>query len=111
VWQGRVAAWQAAGTHAAAVVVIPLLFETDAAAAFTATACVACSEAIQTRRLRERGWSDEEIRRRLAAQLPVREKMARSDYVVWNDGPPEILAAQLDRIPARAQAAVPGGRS
>lgn len=96
-WRAQLEAWQRAG-RPAAVVVIPLLFETDAAGEFDATLCVACSAASQRERLRARGWSDEEIARRLAAQWPIERKIAAADYVIWAEGGLDQTAAQLDRV-------------
>lgn len=99
-WEAEVQNWRAAG-HSTGAIIIPLLFETDAAPLFDAVICVACSGATQLRRLSQRGWSDDEIRRRLEAQLPVEQKIARSDFVVWTDTTLEAHAAQLSRILAR----------
>jgi len=63
---------------------------------------VACSEAAQWRRLRERGWNDESIRNRLAAQWPVEQKIARANYVVWTDTTMEAHDAQWARLLAGA---------
>ena len=81
-----------------AVVVIPLLFETNGAAEFDGTICVACLAATQQRRLRSRGWKPEHIRQRLAAQWPVEEKIARANYLVWTEGSLDAHARQLERI-------------
>jgi dephospho-CoA kinase len=78
--------------------VIPLLFETDASRHFDATICVACSAKTQRQRLRARGWTDEQIDQRLAAQLPAEQKMALADYVVWTEGGLDVHEAQLQRI-------------
>jgi dephospho-CoA kinase len=96
-WETEVKNWRAAG-HSAGAVIIPLLFETKAETLFDAVICVACSTATQWRRLRERGWSDAEIRRRLDAQLPAEQKIAQSDFVIWTDTTLEAHAAQLSRI-------------
>jgi dephospho-CoA kinase len=96
-WLTQVAQWRTAG-RAAAVVVIPLLFETAAEANFDSVICVACSAATQRERLRTRGWSDDEISRRLAAQWPVEKKMAAAHHVVWTEGSRDALVAQLSRI-------------
>lgn len=96
-WRHQVDRWAAEG-RALAVVVIPLLFEVGAEKEFDLTVCVACSEAVQLRRLLSRGWEHAEIQNRLAAQLPVRIKMERADRVVWNDGTFAVLAEQLRRI-------------
>jgi dephospho-CoA kinase len=92
-WERRVTEWRQEGTPLA-VVVIPLLFETEAGAAFDATVCVACSTASQRKRLGDRGWSPEHIERRISAQLPVEEKIRRSTYMVWTEPPLAEHAAQ-----------------
>ena len=97
IWEAEAESWQAAGLGCGAVL-IPLLFETAAAPRFDAVICVACSEASQWRRLRLRGWTDDQIRQRLAAQWPVEKKMARSEFVVWTDTTLEAHAAQLERV-------------
>lgn len=96
-WEGRVAAWREAG-HALGLVVIPLLFETQAANRFDATVCVACSEATQGHRLKARGWTGDHIRQRVAAQWPIEQKIEQSTYVVWTEPPPAIHEAQLRHI-------------
>ena len=97
VWKGEADRWRAEG-HRCAVVVIPLLFEIDAAREFNVTVCVACSPAVQWHRLGQRGWDDTQIQRRCDAQLPVRTKMERADHVVWNDASLDVLHAQLRRV-------------
>ena len=81
-----------------AVAVIPLLFETGAEKELDLTICVACSPEIQKQRLRARGWNDEEIAGRIAAQMPVREKMDRSHRVVWNEAGLDVCEQQVARI-------------
>lgn len=96
-WTLEAARWREAG-RGVGVVIIPLLFETGAEADLDATISVACSSATQHQRLRERGWDREEIARRLAAQLPAEQKLARADYVVWTEGSLAVHEAQLARI-------------
>ena len=97
LWQDQLELWRAE-RQPIAVVVIPLLFETAAETQLDATLCVVCSSATQQERLRERGWTQEQISRRIEAQWPVEKKMARADYVVWSEGGLAVLAAQLVRI-------------
>ena len=97
IWQAQLESWRREG-RPTAVVVIPLLFETDAAGGFDRTICVACSGVTQRQRLRDRGWSDDEIDRRIAAQMPVGKKLAVADHVVWTEGEPAVHRAQLERI-------------
>jgi dephospho-CoA kinase len=97
LWRAQVEACRAEG-KTLAVVVIPLLFETKAEAELDATICVACSVATQAQRLQARGWTAEQIDQRNRAQLPVEQKIARADYVVWTEGELSVHAAQIDRI-------------
>ena len=108
-WLSRAGSWGAAGC-AAGVVVIPLLFETEAAGAFAATFCVACTPRSQRERLAARGWSPEDAARRIAAQWPVARKLAAADHVVWAEGGLENTRAQLQRLLERLEigVAVPG---
>jgi len=96
-WSAQVAAWRRENCPLA-VVVIPLLFETRAEPQFDQIICVACSPASQRARLLARGWTDDQIRCRLAAQLPVTQKIARSHFVVWSEGPPAVHRRQLVQI-------------
>ena len=96
-WLAQIETWRAEGKKVA-VVVIPLLFETDAAAYFDATVCVACSAATQHERLLARGWAAEQIEQRMQAQWPVDKKMARADFIVWTEGSLSVHAEQLERI-------------
>jgi len=81
-----------------AVVVIPLLFETQAEAEFDKIICVACSPQSQCERLQARGWTDDQIRRRIAAQMSVEQKLARSHVVIWSEGQPEVHHRQIVKI-------------
>ncbi len=86
------------------VVEIPLLFEKNLTTGFEFIVCVACSEETRRSRLLEKGLTEEEILRRIASQMPLSEKVKRSDVVFWNDGEPEFLRAQvaalIGRLPA-----------
>ena len=95
LWLAQVEVWRAEG-RPVAVVVIPLLFETNAH--FDATICVACSAATQRQRLQSRGWNAGQIDQRINAQWPVEKKMALSDFVVWTEAGLDVHAAQLERI-------------
>jgi dephospho-CoA kinase len=97
LWRRQTRAWRAEGCPLA-VVIIPLLFETQAEKELDGTICVACSSATQQERLRSRGWSLSQIQQRIAAQLPVERKIALADYVVWSEASLDLHAAQLDRI-------------
>jgi dephospho-CoA kinase len=99
-WLAQIETWRGEN-HKLAVVVIPLLFETQAESRFDKIICVACSAASQHERLLARGWTPEQIRQRIAAQMPVDLKIARADFVVWTDGNLDAHAWQLERILSR----------
>lgn len=81
-----------------AVVVIPLLYETRAESHFDKVICVACSENARRERLLARGWTPKQIKQRIAAQMPIADKIARADFVIWTEGELENHFRQLDRI-------------
>lgn len=80
-------------------VVIPLLFEVGWAVEWDVIICVKACEAIQMQRLmRDRGLTQEEARRRIAAQMPVAQKADRSHIVVDNDADAKALAQEAARV-------------
>jgi dephospho-CoA kinase len=99
-WLARVEAWKKQNCHLA-FVVIPLLFETKAQAHFDKILCVACASNSQRERLGQRGWTPEQARQRIAAQMPADDKISRSDFVIWTEGNLANHALQLDRILSR----------
>ena len=70
-----------------AVADIPLLFETGRASAFDRVVVVACDPGIQLQRVTDRdGLPPAEVRQRVAAQIPIAEKVARAHAVIRTDG-------------------------
>jgi dephospho-CoA kinase len=96
-WLAQVERCRSEG-RGAAVVVIPLLFETGAEKQFTHIVCVACSLATQRARLAQRGWSEDQIEQRIAAQWPTEKKIGAAHFVIWSEGGIEVHQAQVDRI-------------
>lgn len=68
------------------VAVIPLLFEAGMEKEWDAVVCVASDEKTTLERLAARGLAPAEAKARIASQWPVREKMARADRVIENNG-------------------------
>jgi len=93
-WMTEAQKWREEGRRVG-VVVIPLLFETEAQKHFDAVICAACSGATMERRLSARGWTREQMASRAAAQWPVEKKIAASDYVIWTDTTLEATEAQV----------------
>lgn len=75
--------------------IIPLLYEVGAEEEWDFVMCIAASPDVCLARLRARGWSDEEISRRNAAQWSLDEKIKRADVVIWNNGSLDELAARV----------------
>ncbi len=80
------------------VVEIPLLFETGFDKGVDAVVVVRTDVDVVRERLRRKGFSDEEIRIRTAAQFPVDEKASRADYVIDNSGSPEDTERQVRAV-------------
>ncbi len=80
------------------VAVVPLLYEAGMEKAWDAVVCVAAREETMLARLAARGLSPAAARARIASQWPVREKMARADRVIDNDGDRTELEKQCRAI-------------
>ena len=78
------------------VAIIPLLFETHWDADYDIICCVRSERDLQiSRMMTTRGYTREEAEARLAAQMPVEEKAAKSHYVIENDGSAEELKLKV----------------
>jgi dephospho-CoA kinase len=96
---GEAARLPAAGHPGFAVADIPLLFETGQQHRFHHVIVVACREDQQLQRLMRRdGLSEQDARRRIQAQLPLRDKRAQADTVIETSGTEEETTGQVDRI-------------
>ncbi len=80
----------------AAVVEVPLLFESDMQGTFDATIAVVAEEGLRRERARGRGHALAE--ERVARQLSQEEKAARATFAVRNDGSEGELLAKLSAI-------------
>ena len=83
------------------VEIIPLLFECHWEQDYDIIICVSSPRSLQiSRMVCARGYTEEQAEARIAAQLPVEEKAARSDYVIENDGSAENLKDQATKLVA-----------
>jgi dephospho-CoA kinase len=80
------------------IVEVPLLFEKQLENWFDSTVCVACAPERQLARLEQRGLPRVLARQRISTQLPLARKIELADHVLWNDGTPEFLEAQVARL-------------
>ncbi len=88
----------AAEPNADWIVEVPLLFEKALEIWFDFTVCVASSATQQLARLEQRGLPRALAEQRISKQLPLAHKIESADFVLWNDGSPEFLEAQIDRL-------------
>jgi dephospho-CoA kinase len=78
---------------------VPLLFENRLEKSVEAVVVVAVSPERQRERIRARDdLTDDEIEARIAAQLPLEEKVRRADYVIDNDGSLEQTERRVDEV-------------
>jgi dephospho-CoA kinase len=94
----RIREWFAQLPHETrlAIADIPLLFETGQEHDFDRVIVCVCDPFEQVRRVMARdGLSEEDARKRLAAQWPIDEKAARAHYVIRTDGTHADTDAQI----------------
>jgi len=76
----------------------PLLIETGAHADCDVLVVVTAPEDARVERAVVRGLEASDVRARIAAQMPLQDKVALADIVVDNAGSPADLAADVDRL-------------
>jgi len=81
------------------MVELPLLFEKNLQHHFTHTISMFAPQSTILHRLALRGLSSDDSEARIAAQLPSSAKAALADFVLWGDGSPEHLLAQIKELP------------
>jgi dephospho-CoA kinase len=84
------------GAPPIAIADIPLLYETNSAAQFDRVVVSWCTEELQIKRVVQRdGLSDVDVRQRIAAQIPIKDKVRRADYVIDTNGSFENTERQV----------------
>lgn len=97
--RAKIDGWLAESEKKLRIAIIPLLFETHWDRNYDIICSVSSSRELQIRRmLTTRGYSQEQAEARLAAQLPVAEKAARSHYVIVNDSDMRQLHTEVERF-------------
>lgn len=80
---------------------MPLLFESGAYLLCRPRVLVACSPGVQLARLMQRDALERvAAEARMQAQMPLHAKRRLADLVLDNDGTPQQLAAQVERLTA-----------
>jgi dephospho-CoA kinase len=78
---------------------IPLLVETGQEASFDAVVVVDVPEDLQVERaVRERGWSEDEARARVAAQASRSDRLAAASHIIDNSGTLEDLRHHVTEV-------------
>jgi dephospho-CoA kinase len=78
---------------------VPLLFEKGFDFGQERSLLIATTRTTQIQRLKARnGFDDALVEAMLASQLPLSEKLLRANTVFWNEGPLDILRAQVHRF-------------
>lgn len=83
------------------IIEVPLLFEREYANRFRKIITVRTEKQRTLERLAAKGVSREDALLRICSQLPVAEKIAKSDFVIHNDGPLEDTEKQVREIYAK----------
>ena len=89
--------------HAVAIVEAALILESGARERFDRLLVVTCSDEQRAVRFAARQSisleaASQEVRRRMAAQLPDEEKIKAADYVIDNSGTPDQTRAQVEKV-------------
>jgi len=74
---------------------IPLLFEKNLEKEVDRSITVVSNYSLRVNRLKNRGFSPEEVEARKSRQLPQIQKISRADFVILNDGSFEFLKRQV----------------
>lgn len=83
----------------ALIIDAPLLFEAGLDEECDTTVFVHADRAVRLRRVTlKRGWTEAELDRREAAQLPLDVKRARCEHVIVNNGDAEAVRAGVKRV-------------
>jgi dephospho-CoA kinase len=93
--------WQQSGVRDVAFVEAALLVEAGIAPKLDGLVVAYCSPEQQLARLRARGMSEIEAKRRLAAQLPVQEKLRHATESINCSGTLEETRAQVQALAAK----------
>lgn len=88
-----------------AIADVPLLYEAGRERDYDIVIVTACEPATQIRRVMARdGISEAEARQRIAAQLPIEDKVRRADHVIRTDGLLASTNAQVHEVYKRLSA-------
>ena len=94
-----------ARVHPFAIADVPLLYEASRERDYDVVIVTACELPTQIRRVMARdGISEGEAKQRIAAQLPIEDKVRRADHVIRTDGLLAATNAQVHEVYKRLSA-------
>ena len=99
--QRRLAELESAGKHSAALVEAALIYEAGLHKLLDGVVVVWCLPEQQLARLTERGTSEAEARKRMAAQMPVADKLAMATEKIDCSGTVEETRRQVKELASR----------
>lgn len=81
---------------------VPLLFEKNMEKDFDTIILVAASEINQVERMKKRNqWSEPQISLRIKSQMPLSDKIQKSNFVIHNEGSLESLKEKVSQVLGR----------
>lgn len=86
------------GRFGVVAAIIPLVFEVGWEKYWDRIVCVAAPRSLQIERLLKRGLSEDHAVAWIRAQMPLDEKIGKSDYVVFNSGSEHCARVQTEKI-------------
>lgn len=98
------AEWQCNGVNDAGFVVAALLIEAGMTDKLDGLVVTFCRPEQQLERLRARGMSEVDVKRRIAAQMPVKEKLKHATEVIDCSGTLEETRARVSALAAKLRA-------
>ncbi len=103
----RLAELEREGSHSAVFVEAALIIEAGLDKKLDGVVVVRCKPEQQIERLVARGFSEEEARRRMAAQLPIEEKVRRATETIDCSGPMAETKRQVEQLATKLHGARP----
>ena len=103
----RLAELEREGSHSAAFVEAALIIEAGLDKKLDGVVVVWCKPEQQIERLVARGFSEEEARRRMAAQLPVEEKVRQATETIDCSGPMAETKRQVEQLATKLRGVRP----
>lgn len=99
----RIRKFKEKGTKAV-MIDAPLLYETDLYKKVNRVVVVSTDALATKERLKKRGMDEDDIDKRTAIQIPLNEKEAMADLVIYNNGTIEELKKKVDDLLSRIEA-------